>query len=218
MEGGVGESFAITTATTNFSGGVQSDEFALSGTVETNDVYSAVIDGTSVSYAVQDSDTTMDTVVANLVAAINSSSVAATVTASVNDDGNLALTSAAAGAGYSASVEVSDVGRSRNSVASIDISTEAGATAALEVLVGAIEQVGETRSSLGAVQNRLDHAINNLGNVVVNTEAAQSKIEDADFAKVTGELTKAQIMSQAATAMLAQANASKQGVLSLLQG
>jgi len=218
VEGGVGESFAITTATTNFSGGVQSDEFALSGTVETNDVYSAVIDGTSVSYSVQDTDTTMDTIVANLVAAINSSSVAATVTASVNDNGNLALTSTQAGLGYSASVEVSDVGRSRNSVASIDISTEAGATAALEVLVGAIEQVGETRSSLGAVQNRLDHAINNLGNVVVNTEAAQSKIEDADFAKVTGELTKAQIMSQAATAMLAQANASKQGVLSLLQG
>ena len=60
--------------------------------------------------------------------------------------------------------------------------------------------------------------MSNLGTIQINIDASQSRIEDADFAKATGDLTKSQIMSQAATAMLAQANASKQGVLSLLQG
>ena len=100
----------------------------------------------------------------------------------------------------------------------INISTSSGAQDALDILDRALQDVASERSSLGAVSNRLDHTINNLGNVVVNTESAQSRIEDADFAKETANLTKNQIMSQAATAMLAQANASKQGVLSLLQG
>jgi len=85
-------------------------------------------------------------------------------------------------------------------------------------LIGHFKTLRLSVPLLGAVSNRLDHTISNLGNIVINTEASQSRIEDADFAKVTGDLTKSQIMSQAATAMLAQANASKQGVLSLLQG
>ena len=103
-------------------------------------------------------------------------------------------------------------------IANISLATKDGATSALEIIDRALEDVNSERSDLGAISNRLDHTISNLGNVVINTEAAQSRIEDADFAKVTGDLTKSQIMSQAATAMLAQANASKQGVLSLLQG
>ena len=104
------------------------------------------------------------------------------------------------------------------SVADISVATVDMAQAALETIDNAIQQINDERGKLGAIQNRLDHTISNLGNVVINTEASQSRIQDADFAKVTGDLTKAQIMSQAATAMLAQANASKQGVLSLLQG
>ena len=104
------------------------------------------------------------------------------------------------------------------SVSSISIADIASATLALDAIDRAFEEINTQRSELGAVSNRLDHTISNLGNIVVNTEASQSRIEDADFAKVTGDLTKSQIMSQAATAMLAQANASKQGVLSLLQG
>ena len=107
---------------------------------------------------------------------------------------------------------------SQSAIAAINITSSAGANSAIDAIDRALEQINAQRSELGAVSNRLDHTINNLGNVVVNTEASQSRIEDADFAKVTGDLTKAQIMSQAATAMLAQANASKQGVLSLLQG
>ena len=103
-------------------------------------------------------------------------------------------------------------------VSEINFSTADGAEAALDIIDRALADITSQRAELGAISNRLDHTISNLGNVIVNTEASQSRIEDVDFAKVTADLTKSQIMSQAATAMLAQANASKQGVLSLLQG
>ncbi|MDC1233344.1 flagellin [Planktomarina temperata] len=103
-------------------------------------------------------------------------------------------------------------------VSQLGLTSVDAALEAVTVLDNAMQQINNERSKLGAISNRLDHTISNLGNVVINTEASQSRIQDADFAKVTGDLTKAQIMSQAATAMLAQANASKQGVLSLLQG
>ena len=82
----------------------------------------------------------------------------------------------------------------------------------------AIKTVNIQRSSLGAVSNRLSHTINNLTNISTNLSAAQGGIEDADFAHETTMLAKNQILQQASTAMLAQANASKQNVLSLLQG
>jgi flagellin len=107
---------------------------------------------------------------------------------------------------------------SYDSVASVDALSTSTAQLAVQAIDRALENINSQRSELGAISNRLDHTINNLGNVVVNTEASQSRIEDADFATETSNLTKAQILSQAATAMLAQANASKQSVLSLLQG
>ena len=82
----------------------------------------------------------------------------------------------------------------------------------------AIQTVSTQRSKLGAVSNRLSHTVNNLTNISSNLSAAQGNIEDTDFAKETTELTKNQILQQASTAMLAQANASKQNLLSLLQG
>ena len=82
----------------------------------------------------------------------------------------------------------------------------------------AINKVSEFRSSFGAVENRIDAKINNLTTLKVNTQAAQSRIEDADFAAETTNMTKSQILSQAATSMLAQANSSKQNLLALLQG
>ena len=105
-----------------------------------------------------------------------------------------------------------------SSVGTVNISTTSGAANAINIIDGALARISNARSDLGAVSNRLDHTMSNLGTIQINIVASQSRIEDADFAKVTGDLTKSQIMSQAATAMLAQANASKQGVLSLLQG
>ena len=99
----------------------------------------------------------------------------------------------------------------------IDLGSVAGAQAAMDVIDGAINMVNNQRASLGAISNRLDNTINNLTNIVENTSASKSHIKDANFAQETSKLTKAQILNQAATSMLAQANASKQSVLALLQ-
>jgi flagellin len=100
----------------------------------------------------------------------------------------------------------------------LSVGTLASANASLEVIDKAIESISLFRSSFGAVENRIDASISNLTTLKVNTQAAQSRIEDADFAAETSNLTKSQILSQAATSMLAQANASKQNLLALLQG
>ena len=100
----------------------------------------------------------------------------------------------------------------------ISVETAEAASNAIDRIDAALVQLQEQRAELGSVSNRLDHTITNLSNVNVNLQASRSRIEDADFAAETSNLTKNQILSQAATAMLAQANASKQSVLSLLQG
>ena len=88
---------------------------------------------------------------------------------------------------------------------------------AITTINNAIEMVSAERSKLGAVQNRLDHTINNLGTSAENLTAAESRIRDVDMAKEMMEFTKNNILSQAAQAMLAQANQMPQGVLQLLQ-
>ena len=92
------------------------------------------------------------------------------------------------------------------------------ALAAVTLIDTAIKNVNIQRSELGAVSNRLNHTVNNLTNISSHLSAARGGIEDADFALETTNLAKNQILQQASTAMLAQANASKQNVLSLLQG
>ena len=104
-----------------------------------------------------------------------------------------------------------------NSVLSLNVLSAASATAALTSIDNAIEQVSQSRAQMGAYQNRLISTVNNLTNVVTNTEQSQSRIKDTDYSKETTELARSQIISQAATAMLAQANQSPQMVLSLLQ-
>ena len=106
---------------------------------------------------------------------------------------------------------------SLENVGDIDIGSMAGAQKALDRIDGAIDMVNTQRAELGAMSNRLDKTINNLTNVVENHSATKSHIKDANFAQETSQLTKAQILNQAATSMLAQANASKQTVLALLQ-
>ena len=94
--------------------------------------------------------------------------------------------------------------------------TGAKATYAIDAIADAIAKVSETRSSLGAVQNRLEHTISNLDNVVENTTSAESEIRDTDMAEEMVEYSKNNILAQAGQSMLAQANSSTQGVLSLL--
>lgn len=102
-------------------------------------------------------------------------------------------------------------------IANISISTQQGAQKAIGVIDNALETVNDIRSQLGAVNNRLDFTVSNLSNVVENTQAARARITDADFAAETAALSRAQVLQQASQAMLAQANARPQQVLSLLQ-
>jgi flagellin len=103
-------------------------------------------------------------------------------------------------------------------VSAIGLSTLASADYAIDVLDEAIQTVNNQRATLGSYSNRLDHTVANLTNVSTNLQSGLGRIQDADFAEETTTLAKTQILQQASTAMLAQANASKQNVLSLLQG
>jgi flagellin len=197
------------------------------------DAYTFNVAGHEVKLVVDTSDGYLDTAVGvsqqmkDLIddLGLEGLSVAVDTTATGNDAVGVTITRALTGTANSGSTVVTNV----TSLAAdeigdptfsggIDVSTSAGAADALTRIDAALLTINTQRAELGAVSNRMDHTINNLSNVSSNLQSGLSRIQDADFAKVTGDLTKSQIMSQAATAMLAQANASKQGVLSLLQG
>ena len=100
----------------------------------------------------------------------------------------------------------------------VNIATSAAAKNVLSILDGAMDSVNATRASMGAIMNRMQQVITNLSNVGTNASASRSQIEDADYAKASSDMARAQIIAQAATAVLAQANTSQQTVLKLLQG
>ena len=108
-------------------------------------------------------------------------------------------------------------GETHGLVEGSEITTSSLSSAALGVLDTAIIRVNSTRASLGATMSRLEYASDNLQNVAQNTGAARSRILDADYAAQTTELARTQIIQQAGTAMLAQANQSQQAVLALLR-
>ena len=115
-------------------------------------------------------------------------------------------------------VASSAMGSSATNISSTSLTSRANAQAAITKMDAAIVSMNTQRGSLGAVSNRLDSTVANLTNISTNLSGGKGRIEDADFAAETTNLAKAQILQQASTAMLAQANASKQNVLSLLQG
>lgn len=142
--------------------------------------------------------------------------VAITGTIELTANGTFSVTGGSSGTNAFDGTSATDVASS--AVSTVSVTTATSASAAIKTIDGALSKLAEVRADLGAVSNRLNYTVNNLSSVKINMEASQSRIEDADFAVETSNLTKAQILSQAATAMLAQANASKQSVLSLLQG
>jgi len=103
------------------------------------------------------------------------------------------------------------------SLTGLSVANASSANSAITSLDSALDQVNSMRATMGAMQNRLDRTVNNLSNVLANTEASRSQIMDTDYAVETTNLAKAQIIQQAATAMLAQANQQPQSVLALLQ-
>jgi flagellin len=119
--------------------------------------------------------------------------------------------------GEKVTLAIADLSAAGLAVAAVDISTAAGATGALAGLDTAIQTVATERAKLGASQNRLEATVNNLTSTTTNLTEAKSRIEDADFSVESTKLASAQILSQASTAMLAQANQSQQGVMNLLR-
>ena len=115
------------------------------------------------------------------------------------------------------SITVSAMSATALSVGSIDVATRSGASSAISAIKDAINAVSTQRAALGALQNRLEHTINNLDVTTENMKSANSRIRDTDMAKTMMEYTQTNVLTQAAQAMLAQANQQPQGVLQLLQ-
>ena len=173
--------------------------YAVSGSFANGNTVSMTIDGTEVSVTVADDGYANDaTGVANQLAqAIRDADIqGVTVTDSNTNDGKFAVTK----------------------VGSLDVTSTSNAQLSVEYIDAAIQTLNSQRAELGAISNRLDSTVSNLTNISSNLQAGRGRIEDADFAAETTSLAKSQILQQASTAMLAQANASKQNVLSLLQG
>lgn len=127
------------------------------------------------------------------------------------------MTQIGANAGQTAFISVGDMRAEALGVKDINISSKFGAATAIETVQNAMQKVSSQRSSLGAMQNRLEHTINNLGAASENLSAAESRIRDVDMAKEMMAQTKNNILAQASQAMLAQANQQPQGVLQLLR-
>ena len=184
-------------------------------------------DGRNISLAISGSALTA----ASLGISAGSVSAAATAGAATVTYGTISLISdkqitVSGGAGSTSLANLSALGikegvygGSNNGVkvSSIDISTIGGATDALTSLDAALGQISDQRSNLGAIQNRLQSAVDNLTSSSTNLQAAQGRIQDTDYSATTTQMSKSQIISQAATAMLAQANQQPQMVLSLLK-
>ncbi|WP_313249471.1 flagellin [Stenotrophomonas acidaminiphila] len=170
-----------------------------------------------------------------VVSAINDKLDQTGVYASLDSGGKLTLSSLKAGKDFTFTAGTSDAtglsvdftGFASATVASnsnanqflkdLDISTFTGAQQALEIVDKALTAVNSSRADMGAIQNRFSSTISNLATTSENLSASRSRIRDADYAKETAEMTRTQILQQAGTAMLSQANSSTQNVLSLLR-
>jgi flagellin len=182
------------TATFSESGGT----FTMGGTYAAGDVFNTVIDGVEVSITTSATDSYAETTagaVSQMAQAITDAGISNVTVSNITATGF-------------------DVERSN----AIDITSASAAQSTITSLDAALQTISAQRASLGAISNRLDSTVSNLTNISSNLQAGRGRIEDADFAAETTSLAKSQILQQASTAMLAQANASKQNVLSLLQG
>jgi flagellin len=182
---------------------IKIDNFATSSATDT-----AVLKGADGATVTLDQSNNEDSSTIAGVVNFKSQSSFTTSSSVANTAGSL-LAGAAANSVSSAAVDKLDT---------VDISTAAGSQAAIDIIDASLASINGQRADLGAVQSRFEATISNLQTTSENLSAARSRIRDADFAAETANLTRAQILQQAGTAMLAQANAIPQNVLSLLQG
>jgi flagellin len=135
--------------------------------------------------------------------------------ATVDDAAAISTTTAGDALGYFASGSQT---ASLVDLTQVKISTEAGASDAISIIDAALDKVAQMRSDLGAIENRMDHTISNLMNIAEKTADSRSRLEDADFALESARLAKNQVLQQAGTSMLSQANQMNQLVMELLRG
>ncbi len=148
----------------------------------------------------------------------STSAMAATTQAATGNAGTLMFQIGANGSSdQQVRLGIDDMSSIGIGVSSVSVATQDDANAAIDSIDSAINLVSGTRADLGALQNRLEHTVNNLGTTSENLTAAESRIRDVDMAKEMMEMTKNNILTQAAQSMLAQANTQPQGVLQLLQ-
>jgi flagellin len=145
-------------------------------------------------------------------AAITGGSLNLSYSAPIGTSGNVVFAQAG---GLNSTTAIAGTG---TAVSAIDVSTVAGSNAALTALDAALQTIDTTRAQLGAVQNRFSQTITNVQTGSQNMTASRSRIQDADFAAETANLSRAQVLQQAGTAMVAQANQMPQQILQLLKG
>ena len=193
----------------------QVSSFTMGGTLATNDVVTVKVNDKAYSFAV--SSTTTGTFLSNMVSAVNTNAGFTGITASTAGSA-LVLTQGTNNVSFTMSVSVS---KGQNiyggTDALTDIQSMANAQNNVTTLDTAIKSVNQKRSELGAYINRLNYTIDNLTNISNNSAESRSRVLDADYASATSELARTQIIQQAATAILAQANQQPQMVLSLLK-
>ena len=209
----------------------QKDIITIAGTPAAGDVITITMDKAQFQYTVTAADVVSTTAATNYLS-IATSMAAAMAVANGSQPSFLAANGLASAAGaaavltltgatnnvtYSSPTIATSNGGSLANVNDLSVSTQVAATGAIASMDNAMATVNSTRSGLGATINRLTYAGDNLANVSQNAQASRSRVQDTDYAKTSTELARTQIISQAATAMLAQANQSQQSVLALLK-
>ena len=214
---------AVQTSTAAIATGTATASGTIAGTT---------INGVAISDVAVANGATGAEVAASLVGAINSKMDQTGVYAELDATNKLVLTSVKEGKDFTfaagtltggtgvtlaaAGIGASVTATTNVSLKDVNISTTAGAQKATEVISKALDQINAARADMGAIQNRFASTITNIQSTSENLSASRSRIRDADFAKETAELSRSQILQQAGTAMLAQANASSRSVLQLL--
>ena len=182
-------------------------DVAAGGTVSSYDGAAAIAGGVVTSAAVSATDSESSTVTGrldytNAVLDVDNATLSIIGTGTLNGPGTTNATL--------------DTTTSLSSIADVDISTTGGSQSAIDIIDAALQQIGDERAELGATQNRSSQTISNLANIQENASASRSRIEDTDYATETAVMTKNQILQQAGTSILAQANQLPQAALSLL--
>jgi flagellin len=217
---GTAAAFATTTSASgpgHATAAAQVSTVTLSGTPALGDVISLSVGDKAINYTVTAADLAGADAAADLVNVANSMKAALGVPTGTAVSGTspaITFTASATGTPFSFG---GGTGGLLSGIAGSDITTQAGANSAMAALSAAIATVNTGRSEMGATMNRLEYAADNLANISANATESRGRVLDADYAKETTELARTQIIAQAGTAMLAQANQVKQTVLSLLK-